>query len=473
MRPFPVRVRLTAWYLAVVGLMFALSAVGMYFGMRAAIEHSVDRALRNRVDEMRQFLWRHRRIANSDMPEHFRQSSEIQPGEELFQVADSSGAWLYRAPLMAALQLPGGIPDPNRGSSYQTILARRSSIRVLSSTVEVSGKQFFVQVGTVVGPSYGALGSFAFVALCTLPLVLLAAGAGGYWLSGRAMKPVHDIARAAQGISERNLSQRLTIPPADDELRHLSETLNGMLTRLDAAFTRITRFTADASHELRTPLAVIRTTSELILDHPRSIQEYEEMVGQILTESEYSSELIEKLLTLARADMNPASLELSPVDGRQLIEDVAPGCRSLAMAHGLTFSSRIDPAGVLVLAEKQALKRLLLILIDNAVKYSRPGGAVQLSLACSSTQAVFEVKDSGIGIPQGELPHVFERFFRASNARDSGVAGTGLGLAIANWIAQAHHGKLDVRSVPGEGTVFRLLLPLHNGGANGRMHDTE
>ena len=149
MRTLPVRVRLTAWYLAVVGLTFVLSAVGMYLGMRGAIEHSVDRALRNRVEEMRQFLWRHRRIARSDMPEHFRQSSEIQPGEELFQVADSSGAWLYRAPLMVALQLPGGIPGPNRPASYETILARRNSIRVLSSSVEVSGERFFVQVGTV------------------------------------------------------------------------------------------------------------------------------------------------------------------------------------------------------------------------------------------------------------------------------------------------------------------------------------
>ena len=464
MRTLPVRVRLTAWYLAVVGLTFVLSAVGMYLGMRGAIEHSVDRALRNRVEEMRQFLWRHRRIARSDMPEHFRQSSEIQPGEELFQVADSSGAWLYRAPLMVALQLPGGIHDPNRRPSYKTILARRSSIRVLSSTVEVSGERFFVQVGTVVGPLYGALGSFEFVALCTLPVVLLAAGAGGYWLSGRAMKPVHDIARAAQGISERNLSQRLTIPPADDELRHLSETLNGMLARLDGAFTRITRFTADASHELRTPVAVIRTTSELILDHRRSIEEYEELVGQILTESEYTGELIENLLTLARADVNPASLELSPVDARQLIEDVAPVCRSLVMARELRFSTRIDPSDVSVLAEKQSLKRLLLILIDNAVKYTPPGGEVRLSLACSSTQAVFEVKDSGIGIPEGELPHVFERFYRAANARDSGVEGTGLGLAIANWIATAHHGRFDVRSESSEGTVFRLLLPLHKGG---------
>jgi heavy metal sensor kinase len=459
---------LTAWYLAVIGFTFVLSSLGMYLGMRSAIQHTVDRALSARVEEMRQFLWRHRRVSQSDLPEHFRQSSEIQPGEELFQVADSSGAWVYQAPMMEPLHIPGTLPDPNRPPQYVTISRRYLNVRVLSSTVEVSGQYYLVQVATVLSPLYAVLRGFRENALLALPFVLLAAGTGGYWLSGRAMKPVHDITSTAHGISEQNLSQRLEIPAANDELRQLSETLNEMLARLEAAFIRITRFTADASHELRTPVAAIRTTAEVILERHRSVEEYEEMVRQILVESEFTSELIENLLTLARADANPAQLELSLVDARSVVQEIIPGSEIRASHGGLEWSVSIASQEILVLAERQSLKRLLLILVDNAIKYTPRGGSIRLTLRSTATQAVFEVIDSGIGITPEDLPHIFQRFYRASNARYVNSDGSGLGLAIAQWIANAHHGTLEALSVSGERTTFRLTLPLLVGSSTGR-----
>jgi heavy metal sensor kinase len=500
-KPLPIRVRLTVWYLAVIGFTFMLSSLGMYFGMRTAIKHSVDSALRARVEEMRQFLWRHRTVSRSDLPEHFRQSSEVQPGEELFQVADSSGAWVYQAPMMEPLRLtcaeerdhereertnsrtagedretvgkvqpcsPGALPDPNRPPQYAIISRRDLNVRLLSSTVEISGRYYLVQVATVLTPLYEVLSGFRGIALFTFPFVLLAAGTGGYWLSGRAMKPVHDITSTAHGISEQNLSQRLEIPAANDELRQLSETLNEMLARLDAAFTNITRFTADASHELRTPVATIRTTAEVILQRPRTVVEYEELVRQILVESEFTSELIENLLTLARADANPAQLELSPVDLRSVVQGIIPGSEILASHHGLEWSVSIASEEILVLAEKQPLKRLLLILVDNAIKYTPPGGMVRLALRSTATQAILEVMDSGVGIMPEDLPHIFERFYRASNARYVNADGSGLGLAIAQWIAVAHHGTLEALSPSGEGTTFRLTLPLQVVSSTGR-----
>lgn len=460
MKPLPVRVRLTAWYLAVICLVLLIASLGMYIGIRITIERQIDRSLRGRVQEMHDFIWRHRRVDDADMPEHFRRSSEVQPAEELFEVADGTGKWLYQAPLMERLNLSPSVPDPKRPPYYETISRRRGNLRMLSSTIEVAERRYFVQVATVIQPLYDILRGFRVASLWTFPIVLFAAGAGGYWLSGRAMKPVHDIARAAQGISERNLSHRLSVPAAHDELRHLSEMLNGMLARLDSAFTRITRFTADASHELRTPITVIRTTAEVILERARSVEEYEELVGQIRTESEYTSELIENLLTLARADVNPTSLELSPVDAQQIVAEIIPGSRALAASRALTLSTQIDPGSVVVSAEKQSLKRLLVILVDNAIKYTPAGGEVRLTLTSDTTQAVFAVEDSGIGIAKEDLPHLFERFYRASNARNSGVEGTGLGLAIAAWIATAHNGKLEVASVPAAGTTFRMVLPL-------------
>jgi signal transduction histidine kinase len=233
-----------------------------------------------------------------------------------------------------------------------------------------------------------------------------------------------------------------------------------MLSRLETAFTRIKQFTADASHELRTPIAVIRTTSEVILERPRSVEEYEEMVGQILVEAEFTTELIENLLTLARADANPAQLELSPVDARSAVEELIPGWQALASREGLEWSTSIEPAPIMILADRQSLKRLLLILVDNAIKYTPQGGTVHLALRSTATQAVFDVADSGIGILPDDLPHIFERFYRATNARYVNSEGSGLGLAMAQWIVEAHHGKLEVLGVSGQGTTFQLSLSL-------------
>jgi heavy metal sensor kinase len=431
--------------------------------MRRAIQSSVDHQLDQRTQDMRQFLWRHRSRTLSEMPQEFRKSSGVQTGEELYQVMDSSGAWLYQAPAMLQLNIPSEAPNPSRPPQYTTISHRYTNIRVLSSTVEVSGQYYMVQVATVLSPIYAALRDFRAVALLTLPFVLLVAGVGGYWLSGRAMKPVHDIVSTAHGISGQNLSQRVQIPAANDELRQLSETLNEMLARLEAAFTRITRFTADASHELRTPVTAIRTTAEVILERHRSVEEYEEMVRQILAESEFTTELIENLLTLARADANPAQLELSVVDARSIVQEIISGSEILASHHGLEWSVSIPSEEIIVHAERQSLKRLLLILVDNAIKYTPRGGTVRLTLRSIATEAVFEVIDSGVGILPNDIPHIFERFYRASNARYTNPDGSGLGLAIAQWIADAHHGTLEALSPAVEGTTFRLTLPLQFG----------
>jgi signal transduction histidine kinase len=186
------------------------------------------------------------------------------------------------------------------------------------------------------------------------------------------------------------------------------------------------------------------------------------MVRQILAESEFTSELIENLLTLARADANPARLELSRMDARSVLPEIVPGIEVRTSHLGLEWSASIPSEEILVMAERQSLKRLLLILIDNAIKYTPRGGSVRCTLRSTEIQAVFEVIDSGIGIMPEDLPHIFERFYRASNARYINADGSGLGLAIAQWIAEAHHGTLEAQSVLGEGTTFRLTLPLQS-----------
>jgi signal transduction histidine kinase len=263
----------------------------------------------------------------------------------------------------------------------------------------------------------------------------------------------------AKAIGAENLAERLPLRGADDELDRLSETLNGMFARLDEAFRKITQFTADASHELRTPVAIIRTTAELTRRRPRTQTEYEEALDRILAESERTSHLIEDLLMLARADAEVENLVSEPMDLVRSLRDACEEGRILADAAGLEFSVEA-PSSFPTTGDPQALRRLFLILIDNAVKYTPSGGAVRVTMIAGTADATVEVQDTGPGIPADELPHLFDRFYRVEKDRSRESGGVGLGLSIARSIAIHHSGEMTVESRLGAGSTFRVRLPI-------------
>jgi heavy metal sensor kinase len=294
-----------------------------------------------------------------------------------------------------------------------------------------------------------------------LPLLVVLASLLGHWLSGRALAPVNRIVQSAESIGVQNLSRRLEVPRAKDELRRLTETLNAMLGRIESSVAHITQFTADASHDLRTPLALIRTNAELALRRPRREVEYRETLGRILAAAEESTQLIEHLLTLARADAGAAQLRFESADLSQVLRKVSPLARILAQAKGLNFSEEIDVAPLPVNMDSSAVQRLLLALLDNAVKYT-PEGSIFLRSYSRAGQAIVEVQDTGVGISETDRPRIFDRFYRADQARSHEVRGSGLGLAIARWIAEMHKGAIEVESELDRGSLFRVLLPLVN-----------
>jgi heavy metal sensor kinase len=465
MRPPPIRVRLTAWYLAVIFVSLILYSIGMYFGLRKAIEDTVDHQLQARSDNIAQFLKTNAIQQAANAPQLLPKASGLGPGDELYQVTDASGAMIFQSSAIRDLDVP---LDKTRlrhhyrhyrdDGDFTTYYHRQGDVRVLASKVQVGSNEYSVQVATVVSPLYDVLDTFRVWAWTGLPLIVCVAGFAGYWLSGRAMKPVHNLVLSTRAISERSLSKRIQVSEAQDELRELGDTINAMLGRLESAFTRITRFTSDASHELRTPITVIRTTSEVILEKDRSTEQYKEMVGQILRESESTSALIEQLLTLARVDADTEQLSLEKTDLRSLVEELEPGFRTLAESHNIHWSAEIPNEPVVVLGDRSHLRRLLLILIDNACRYTDKGGSVRLRLAAQEDEALFEVTDTGIGIPVEELTQIFDRFYRASNARFFDPDGTGLGLSIAHWITTAHGGTLTAQSTLGLGTSMLIRL---------------
>jgi signal transduction histidine kinase len=284
----------------------------------------------------------------------------------------------------------------------------------------------------------------------------------GYWLAGRALQPVEGMIEELGAIEDgTTLNRRLPVPPGDDELSRLAEKLNDMLGRVERSFVSLRRFTADASHELKTPLMVLRAGVERSLTHPRTPGEIVPALDETLRQINQMSELVTNLLILARADEGRASLAVTDCDLRTLLAEAAETAEILGEERGIDVALEVPEHAVIMAVDAGRIRQLLMNLITNAIKYTLPGGKTTLRLIDQPDAVTIAVQDTGIGIAPGDVPNVFERFWRADLARSrtGEHPGTGLGLAISKWIVQAHGGTLTVQSRPGRGTTFTAVLP--------------
>ena len=279
---------------------------------------------------------------------------------------------------------------------------------------------------------------------------------GGYWLSSRALRPVDEITSVARSIGVQNLSQRVAVPHTGDEIERMAQTWNEVLDRLETSVKRIRQFTSDASHELRTPLALIRATAELALRRDRDPAGYCASLRQIEQDAARMTELTESLLTLARADADALEMTLRPTDLNELTRSVVEQSGAAAADAGIALHAITPEHPVEAPADALGIRRILLILVDNALKHTPAGGAVSVSVADHGREVAVSVEDTGAGIPVEALPHIFERFYRADPAR--GSSGFGLGLSIAQAIAHGHGTAIEVASQSGSGSRFCILL---------------
>jgi heavy metal sensor kinase len=431
---FSIRLRLTFWYSAVLLAGMALFAVSSWVSLRHVLLSSL-RAEAERISLGAMSIVREEGLEGAPIPE-FRASLEsfaASAKDARIEVRSADGALIF--------------PEfPARP---------RSGVVTARNTAVVRGREYSVVASVSRAEVDSLLWSFILVLFGGLPLTLLAAAFGGYWISRRALAPVDAMTEAARSIGVRNLSQRLATPGTGDELQRLAETWNKMLDRLESAVNRLAQFTADASHELRTPVALIRTTAELTLRRRRTTEEYCEALTEIQAESERTSELIADLLTLARADAGQGSLPLEPADLAPLVEEACRQGRLLAGAKQVRLEASAPEEAVFVDANPPALRRLLLILLDNAVKYTPRGGTVRISVSAGPPAAI-TVTDTGTGIPEKELSRIFERFYRADPSRNRETGGSGLGLSIAQWIAEMHGAEIGAESAEGQGSEFRV-----------------
>ncbi|NPV54303.1 MAG: HAMP domain-containing protein [Firmicutes bacterium] len=370
----------------------------------------------------------------------------------------------------------------------------RESLRFLSAPLEVNGRRVGV---VVVGRSlYSLESTLARLRLILASLILSAlvfAGISGYLMAWRALAPIDTITRTARKITAEDLSLRLNLQgvSVDDELGRLARTFDEMLSRLDEQFQRERQFTADVSHELRTPLTVIRSTSDVALRDPGPTMDgYRMALSSIRDEAMRLSRIVDDLLFFARADFRQVRLNLEPVDIDGFMGEVFDYGVRLAASKGIALEApealraweswkprepweSWEPGAVVVEGDRSQLMRMFINLIDNAVKYTPPGGKVSIETYIETYAegdfACVVVRDTGPGIPPEELPKIFDRFYRVDRSRaraDSGcrgaeaTGGTGLGLSIAKTIAELHGGNITVESEPGRGSAFKVTLPL-------------
>lgn len=461
MRQRSIGFRLSAWYVLVLACGLGAFSVAAWFAMRASLDHAIEDELQDRVRGVALFM--EHQIASLSVPEireEFREHSVLGPGGDLFQVCDETGQWLYRSVALenanVTIPLPGALIVPR----FETQQIDRHVLRFYSERMVVNGKPYSVQVAALMNESLEALHRFRLILLFAAPLLLIAASVGGYCLSGRALRPFDEISRAAQRIGIGNLTDRLPVPRTGDQLQRLSETLNATFARLETSVSRIQQFTADASHELRAPVSLIRTTAEVTLQRGRTASEYRAALQEILEESERTSQVVDSLMLLARTDSGKEALDLVPVDARDVVKGAIEQGEKLARTQSLTFVAELHEGPLPIRADADALRRAILILIDNAVKYTPEGGRVTTGLQRNNGFAVVSVVDTGIGIAPKDLPHIFDRFWRADKARSREGGGAGLGLSIAKWIVDEHGGSLEVDSQIGMGSTFCIRVAL-------------
>jgi len=470
-----VRFRLTLWY--ALTLAAVLAASGFFWHLYLA------REMRNRIDD------RLRIIAGDVTSFHLATHIEhLFPGEhpgpenpcqalenfvrkhnwgEYIQMLNAQGEISCATSNMKGFHLPLtklSLLSASRSKPYfETIhTLGPSPIRLLTYPIISDGKiTDLVQVGQDLSAMENALERLRLMLLIFSPLAMLALSFGGWFLAGRLLEPVVRITRTARRINAGSLSKRIPVDDSQDELGQLAETFNSMLARLEDSFNRIRQFSADASHELRTPLAILKGETEVALRWGKDSEELRQTLHSNLEEIDRMGRIIEDLLLLAKSEAGELRLDVREFSLGDLLQDIYLQGKTLGEPKNIDISLRLQiTEDIRLRGDQFQLHRLMLNLVNNAIKYTAENGKVEIRLTVEDAEAVLAVADNGIGIAAEHIPHLFERFYRVDEARNRSVGGTGLGLAIVKSIAEAHEGRVEIESIPGRGSLFTVHLPL-------------
>ena len=449
-----VRLRLTVWYVAAMVVVLAVYAAAIYAFVSRSVSESLDQRLRA------DFFWAAATV--DEGPDGMIISTpqvdlllEEEPWVEVWSADGNDllagNAEARRRPIPGAQELAAAARD--RTATFDVAGV---PMRVLSRRSYIGQRAVVVQVGRSELPMWEQLQELLLVLLLGLPLAVGVAGLGGYVLARRALAPIEQMTERAQTITAERLSDRLPVKHPDDEMGRLASVFNETLARLEASFAQMRQFTADVSHELRTPLTSIRSVGEVGLRGQRDEHAYRGIIESMLEEVDRLTHLVDRLLTLSRAETGQAPLSREVVQLQALAEEVAQHLSVLAeeKQQQIVVERRAAPDA---LADKQVLRHALINLVDNAIKFTPRGGGVRIRISETPSLAIFDVIDTGPGIPEAARPHIFDRFYRADER--AGVRGSGLGLSIAKGAVEANGGRLTLEASGPSGSTFRITMP--------------
>jgi heavy metal sensor kinase len=453
-----ISLRLTMWFGSLFFAGWVLFGVTMWANLRHTLTNERHQTLARRIERLQELLHRDSFASNADRKQDYTDFAHA-TGNGLAEVFRPDGTLELPSPSSAASAFAWPKFQTGNPNIFVSVQSGGQSYWVLAQPFSLDGKALVLMAAAPDAGNQIVMQSFLRGLLALVPGLFLIASASGYWVSRHALRPVDRIAAAARSISIRNISERVPVSGSNDELQRLAETCNAMLDRLESSVNQIKRFTADASHELRGPLTFTRTVAEIALKDPGTDAASRVAFQDIVVETSKAAVMLEEMLTLARADSAPASLVRQPVDLALIVREVYKATKPIAAQQGLDLSLIANTSSALILGDAPALKRLFWILLDNAIKYSKPNGKITVRLNIFAERATVRVEDDGIGIAPADLPLIFNRFYRADPSRGL-VEGNGLGLAIAQWIAETHRAQLTVQSEPGRGSVFHVsFLP--------------
>jgi heavy metal sensor kinase len=454
-----ISLRLTLWFSAIFLCGFVIFGAFIYSDLAASLNSGRDRTLGRRADRIIDLLKQEGNDPASLLQSKYREFVEATPEGGLIQVYSLSGERLLPQTDAKATMFPWPTVPASVAEFRSDAWIGEHPYRVFIRSAMLNGAPVRICVAGSLMDNRSLLARLAEILKRSIPAMILVSALAGFFISRRALKPLVNLTESARSITIGNLAARLPVSPTGDELAQLAETCNEMLSRLEIAVKRITQFTADASHELRSPISFIRTTSEFALLTPGLDPEAIEAFKNIVSETEHSSRLLEDMLLLARSDAERAQFICEPVCMADIVREVVARMRVVAKEKRQRIIERVSDDLLELSGDTQLLRRLVWILVDNAIKYTPYDGRIEVVFRRNAQCALFAVSDNGIGIPDASLPHIFDRFFRVDASRGE-QDGTGLGLAIGKWIAEAHRATITARSLDCAGTTFEVSFPL-------------
>ena len=462
-----IRFRMALWYAALLAAALVLFGAASYVGLERYLQKSLEESLVKQARSIGDVLIVNinqsgQDYVNNEITEHY--SPEINGRFIRVTRADGKPIFISGLPKDGTFD-PAHVPPPHlpvtQPFSHEVEMSDGHELLLHGLPYRASdGSQFLIEVAAPYNQIESVLRGLLLTFALGLPLIVALAIGGGYLLMRRALHPVDEIRQKAAQITSRNLGERLPVVHTGDELERLAVDLNRMIERLETSFHQVNRFSADASHELRTPLTVLQGELESMARSSSNLPiEIRDTIGSALEETQRLAKIVENLLAISRLEAGEARKQLERLDFAELARSTADQMRLLAEEKNI----HLDCNGgehVEVDADPARLKQVVVNLLDNAIKYTPEKGRVSISVVKQDSRAVLEVEDNGIGISTDDLPHVFERFYRADKARSRQMGGTGLGLSIVRSICLAHGGRVTVNSTEGRGSLFRVELPL-------------